>query len=49
MKEVVLDCWGFLRTRKKYWLAPIILTLLALAALAFFSQTATVGFIYTVF
>jgi hypothetical protein len=49
MLELARDFLGFLKTRKKYWLAPIVLVMLLLAALAIFSQAATVSFIYTVF
>ena len=44
------DLWGFLRTRKKYWLLPIILTLLLFGALIIFaSGSAIAPFIYTLF
>lgn len=44
------DLWGFLRHRKKYWLLPIILTLLFFGALIVFaSGTAIAPFIYTIF
>lgn len=49
MLDFIKDFWGFLKIRKKYWLLPIILTLLLLSALIFFSQTAATPFIYTVF
>jgi hypothetical protein len=46
----VRDLWGFLRTRKKYWLLPIILTLLLFGALIIFaSGSAIAPFIYTIF
>ncbi|MEW6221329.1 MAG: DUF5989 family protein [Thermodesulfobacteriota bacterium] len=44
------DLWGFLRTRKKFWLLPIIVTLLLLGGLIVFtSGTAVAPFIYTLF
>ncbi len=44
------DLWGFLRERKKYWLLPIILTLLLFGALIVLtSGTAVAPFIYTLF
>jgi hypothetical protein len=44
------DLWGFLRTRKKFWLLPIILTLLLFGALIVFaSGSAIAPFIYTLF
>ncbi len=44
------DLWGFMRVRKKYWLLPIILTLLLFGALVFLtSGSAVAPFIYTLF
>jgi hypothetical protein len=48
--EFLRDLWGFLRERKKYWLIPIIMTLLLLGALIVFtSGSAIAPFIYTLF
>jgi hypothetical protein len=48
--SVTRDLLGFLRHRKKYWLWPIILTLLFFGALIVFtSGTAIAPFIYTIF
>lgn len=50
MKEFLSDLWKFMRIRKKFWLAPIILAMLALSALIVLSQNAAVApFIYTIF
>ena len=47
---MIKELWAFLRTRKKYWLWPIILTLLFFGALIVFtSGTAIAPFIYTIF
>ncbi|MFH1281837.1 MAG: DUF5989 family protein [Candidatus Omnitrophota bacterium] len=44
------ELWYFLRTRKKWWLAPIIIMFLLLGALVFFTQSSAVApFIYTLF
>ena len=44
------DLWGFLKVRKKFWLLPIILTLLFFGALMIFaSGSAIAPFIYTIF
>ncbi|MBN2140347.1 MAG: DUF5989 family protein [Desulfovibrionaceae bacterium] len=44
------DMWGFLRVRKKFWLLPIILTLILFGALIVLtSGSAIAPFIYTVF
>ena len=48
--EFLKDLWLFLRERKKYWLAPIILVLLLLGFLIVFgSGSAAAPFIYTLF
>lgn len=50
MKEFVLELWGFLRERKKFWLMPIILVLFLLGALIVFTEGSAVApFIYTLF
>ena len=42
--------WDFLRVRKKWWLAPILLFLLLLGLLIALAQTSAVApFIYTIF
>ena len=44
------DIWGFLRTRKKLWLLPMLITLLLFGALLVFtSGSAVAPFIYTLF
>lgn len=44
------DILGFLRTRKKFWLLPMLITLLLFGLLLFFtSGTAIAPFIYTLF
>ena len=48
--EFLRDLWGFLRMRKKYWLLPMIVTLLLLGALIVLtSGSAIAPFIYTLF
>jgi hypothetical protein len=50
MIDLLTDLWGFMRERKKFWLAPIIVVLLALGALLVFAQGSVVApFIYTLF
>jgi hypothetical protein len=50
MFEFLKDIWGFMRERKKFWLAPIILVLLLLGVLIVLSQGSAVApFIYTLF
>ena len=44
------DMWGFLKTRKKYWLLPIIIVLTAFGSLLFIAGgSALAPFIYTIF
>ena len=48
--EFLRDLWNFLKVRKKFWLLPIILTLLLFGALIVLtSGSAVAPFIYTVF
>jgi len=50
MLDLIKDLWGFIRVRKKFWLAPIIIMLLLLGALIVLSQGSAVApFIYTLF
>jgi len=50
MIDLLKDLWLFMRERKKFWLAPIILVLLLLGALIIFAQGSAVApFIYTLF
>ncbi len=48
MIELLNDLWLFMRVRKKYWLAPVILVMLLLGGLIVLSQGSAVApFIYT--
>tara|TARA_Y100000766_G_C18848121_1_gene576756 strand:- start:540 stop:692 length:153 start_codon:yes stop_codon:yes gene_type:complete len=50
MIEFIKDLWDFMRVRKKFWLAPIILVLLLLGALIVFAEGSAIApFIYTIF
>ena len=50
MLDLLKDLWGFMRERKKFWLAPIILTLILLGLLIVFGQgSALAPWIYTIF
>ena len=47
---IIAEFWQFLRVRKKYWLAPIMILLFLLGALIFTTQqSALAPFIYTLF
>jgi hypothetical protein len=44
------DLWKFLRVRKKFWLAPLLLMMALLGALIVFAQGSAIApFIYTLF
>jgi len=48
--ELCKDIWDFMRVRKKYWLAPLIVTLVLMGALLVFTQGSVIApFIYTIF
>jgi hypothetical protein len=50
MMDFMSDLWGFMRERKKFWLAPIILVMLLLGVLIVVAQGSAVApFIYTLF
>ncbi len=50
MIELLMDLWGFMKERKKFWLAPIIIVMLLLGALLVLTQGSAVApFIYTLF
>jgi hypothetical protein len=50
MLDLLKDLWDFMRVRKKFWLAPIVIVLLLLGALIVLSQGSAVApFIYTLF
>lgn len=50
MLDLVKDLWAFMRARKKFWLAPIIIILLLLGGLLVLAQGSAVApFIYTLF
>ncbi|MGZ6249720.1 MAG: DUF5989 family protein [Syntrophales bacterium] len=48
--EFLKDLWGFLRSRKKYWLIPIIIILLGFGLLIVLTGGSAIApFIYTLF
>ena len=48
--SLISELWAFMRVRKKWWLAPIILVMLAVGTLLVFAQTSALAlFIYTIF
>jgi Family of unknown function (DUF5989) len=50
MLDLIKDLWSFMRIRKKFWLAPILIVMLLLGGLIVLSQgSAAAPFIYTLF
>jgi len=50
MLELLKDLWGFMKVRKKFWMAPIIFIMLLLGMLIVLTQGSAVApFIYTLF
>lgn len=48
--SILAELWDFLKTRKKFWLLPIVLMMLLLGALLIFAQGSAVApFLYTLF
>jgi len=48
--DLIKDIWDFLKIRKKYWLAPLIITLVLMGSLIIFTQGSIVApFIYSIF
>jgi hypothetical protein len=50
MIELLRDLWAFMRERKKFWMAPIIIVMVLLGGLIILAQGSAVApFIYTLF
>ena len=50
MLDLLADLWAFMRERKKFWLAPIIIVMILLGALIVFAQGSSLApFLYTIF
>ena len=48
--DLLKDLWGFMKVRKKFWLAPIIIILLLFGILIVLSSGSAIApFIYTLF
>lgn len=48
--EFLKDLWLFMKERKKYWLAPVIVILILLGVLIVFAGSSAIApFIYTLF
>tara|TARA_B100000212_G_C27352387_1_gene524237 strand:+ start:1415 stop:1576 length:162 start_codon:yes stop_codon:yes gene_type:complete len=50
LTELIKDMWDFLKVRKKYWLAPLIITIICMGVLIVFTQGSVIApFIYSIF
>ena len=48
--DLARDIWDFLKIRKKFWLAPLIISIALVSALIIFSHGSVVApFIYSIF
>ena len=45
----LLELWDYLRSSKKYWMAPVLVSMLLIGALIVLQGTAVAPFIYTCF
>ena len=44
------ELWSYMRARKKWWLAPMLVILMALGLLAVFTESSALApFLYTIF
>jgi hypothetical protein len=50
MSSLTKELWAFMKTRKKFWLAPLIILLVLIGGLLLFAQGSVLApFIYTIF
>ena len=48
--EFIKDLWDFMKVRKKFWLLPLLVTMLLIGAMVIFSGGSAVApFIYSIF
>jgi hypothetical protein len=48
--SILAELWDFMKTRKKFWLLPIVIVMLLMGALLVFAQGSAIApFIYTLF
>lgn len=48
--SILKELWNFLKVRKRFWVAPIIIILILLGLLIFLAQSSAIApFIYTMF
>lgn len=50
MRSFIVEFWSFLRVRKKFWLAPMLITMALFGGLLIATQGSAIApFIYTLF
>ena len=50
MLELISDLWVYMKVRKKFWLAPVVVVMLLLGSLLVLTQGSAIApFIYTLF
>jgi len=50
MLSLLEELWRFLRSRKKFWLLPVLIVMIALAGLIVLAEGSAIApFIYTIF
>jgi hypothetical protein len=48
--SILSELWAFMRTRKKFWLMPIVIIMVLFGGLLILAQTSAIApFIYTLF
>ena len=48
--EMLKELWKYLKVRKRYWLLPLVIILVAVGALIILAETSAVApFVYTLF
>ena len=48
--SMLKELWAFLKTRKRYWLVPLVVVFVVVGLLLIFAETSVVApFIYTLF
>lgn len=48
--SIISELWGFMRSRKKFWLLPVIVVMVLFGALLLLAQSSAIApFIYTLF
>lgn len=48
-RGLFVELWGFAKENKKFWLLPLIFTLLLLGSLIIFAGSSAAPFVYTLF